>query len=222
MGIKRLLYLTCPLLLGYESTRWLANPNRGWSHFLNNCWSSHEFVIHYHSEESRAQWMVINVPPIMLIIEPIMVIIFWVRSPISFKHMSFWVSVLGATPNRIPLKYRRPNKKWNWTRVVYSKVSQVLLSYYGTWLFSYWLLWVKSTESVLLNLCVCDSIAEPSICAEVQWAGVWTGHLVTPSTTSCVVGVPLPWVLLFVSLRRVFSLWQVVKQHALFASDIVN
>ena len=74
----------------------------------------------------------------MFIIEPLMVIIFWARSPISFKHISFWVSVLGATPNHIPLKYRCPNKKWSWTRVVYSKVLQVLLSYHGTWLFSNW------------------------------------------------------------------------------------
>ena len=40
------LFLTNPLLLRYEtrvSTRWLANLNRGHSHFPRSFWSSHAF-----------------------------------------------------------------------------------------------------------------------------------------------------------------------------------
>ena len=35
-------------------------------------------------------------PPIMLAIEPRMSIIFWARSPISFKHMSFRYPLLES------------------------------------------------------------------------------------------------------------------------------
>ena len=40
-------------------------------------------------------------PTIMLIIEPRMVIIFWVRSPMSLNYMSFLASNLGAASNHI-------------------------------------------------------------------------------------------------------------------------
>ena len=36
------------------------------------------------------EWSYMPPPPIVLTIEPRMLSIFWARSPISFKHMSFW------------------------------------------------------------------------------------------------------------------------------------
>ena len=59
-----------------------------------------------------------NFHPIMLTIEPRMVIIFWACSPISFEGMYFWYPFLGDTPNHTPLIYRCPNKKCIWIRVV--------------------------------------------------------------------------------------------------------
>jgi hypothetical protein len=35
------------------SMRWLANPNRGHSHFSHEIWSSREYLIHYQSEDSH-------------------------------------------------------------------------------------------------------------------------------------------------------------------------
>ena len=46
---------------------------------------------------------------IMMIIEPKMVSIFWVDSPISFERMSFWVFARRPAPNHILLKYRCPS-----------------------------------------------------------------------------------------------------------------
>ena len=44
-------------------------------------------------------------------IEPRTVIIFWMCSPISFKHMSFWTSMLKAILKYMPLKYRYTSKE---------------------------------------------------------------------------------------------------------------
>ena len=40
----------------------------------------------------------VSLPLIVSIVKPRMVIVFWARSPISFKHMFFMVSILVATP----------------------------------------------------------------------------------------------------------------------------
>ena len=52
------LLLSSSLLLGYEthtiSTKWLANPNRGYSRFPHDFWSSYEYLIYYQSENSCA------------------------------------------------------------------------------------------------------------------------------------------------------------------------
>ena len=58
------------------SARWLANPNQGFSHFPHNCWNLYEYLILYQTEDLCAHEMVIWVVPIMLTIEPRMVIIF--------------------------------------------------------------------------------------------------------------------------------------------------
>ena len=34
------------------STRWLASPNQGLSHFHHNFWSSYEYLINFHNEDS--------------------------------------------------------------------------------------------------------------------------------------------------------------------------
>ena len=69
------------------STRWLANPNWGCSHFPQIPWSSYDYLIRHQSEDSHAHHILTKVPPIMLTIESRKV--FWACSPISFKHMSF-------------------------------------------------------------------------------------------------------------------------------------
>ena len=48
-----------------------------------------------------------------------MAIIFWTRSCISFKYMSFLYPSLGATPNYITLKFKCLNKKSKRKKVVY-------------------------------------------------------------------------------------------------------
>ena len=58
----------------------------------------------------------------MLTIEPKMGIMFCACSFNLFKAHVFWVSILGGTPNHIPLKYRCPNKKSNRIRVIYFKL----------------------------------------------------------------------------------------------------
>jgi hypothetical protein len=40
------------------STRWLAYPNQGCTHFPHNIWSLYEYIIHYQSEDSYAHQMV--------------------------------------------------------------------------------------------------------------------------------------------------------------------
>ena len=56
--------------------------------------------------------------PIMLTIESRMIIIFWTRILVSYKHV-FYKSVFGATPNHIPINYRRLIKISNWIRHVF-------------------------------------------------------------------------------------------------------
>ena len=58
------------------------------------------------NEDFLAHYMTIQVPPIMLIIEPRMVNLFWTSSPIPLKHMVFWVLVHNAAPNHKPLTWR--------------------------------------------------------------------------------------------------------------------
>jgi hypothetical protein len=70
---------------------WLANPSQGCSQFPRN---SHEFLIHYQSEDSCAHQMLIHILPIMLTIELRIVTIFWARYSISSKHVSFWDMIL--------------------------------------------------------------------------------------------------------------------------------
>ena len=102
------------------STKWLANPNRGHSHFPHDFWSSYEYL------NSLSKWRFFcslngHIVTLMtLIVEPRMFILFWTRSPTSFKHMmSLWYPFFEATPNHMPLKYRCSNKRSSWIRVVY-------------------------------------------------------------------------------------------------------
>ena len=87
------------------SMRWLANPNQGHSQFPHNLWSAYENPTHYESGDSCAHWMVILIPPIMLIISFRMTIIIWICGPISLNTCLF-VSILGASPKHKPRKYR--------------------------------------------------------------------------------------------------------------------
>ena len=65
--------------------RSLVNPNQGHNHFPHNLRNSHVYFIHYQSEYSHGHtW-----PPNLLMIDPRMVIIFWARSSMSLRHMSF-------------------------------------------------------------------------------------------------------------------------------------
>ena len=50
------------------SMTWLANPNRGRSHFPHNVWSLYEYTNLYQSEDFRAHYAHIG-PPITLTIE---------------------------------------------------------------------------------------------------------------------------------------------------------
>ena len=92
---------------------WLANPSWGCRHFPCDFWSSYEYLIHYQSEDSRANSM--------LTIELRVLIIFWARSPISFNHLSFWY----------PFKYRWLNKKSNSISSVYL-IPNWSLSFHGS------------------------------------------------------------------------------------------
>jgi hypothetical protein len=103
------------------SMKWVAHPNRGYSHFPHDFESSYEFL------NSLWKWRFLcslngHVVTLMtLIVEPRMFILFWTRSPTSFKHiMSLWYSLLK--PHQITchsLRYRCSNKKSSWIRVVY-------------------------------------------------------------------------------------------------------
>ena len=57
--------------------------------------------------------------PIMLHVEPRMVVIFWAHNPISFYTRGLLASILGATPNHRPLKQRCSIKISNQIRHVY-------------------------------------------------------------------------------------------------------
>ena len=46
-----------------NSPRWLANPNKGCSHFPHNFQSSYEYLIHCQSEDLNVHELVIQVPP---------------------------------------------------------------------------------------------------------------------------------------------------------------
>ena len=60
-------------------------------------------------------------PSIALTIGSRMVIVFWARSPISFRMYVFSVDVLGVTPNHIPLEHRCSIKRRNLTKHVYRR-----------------------------------------------------------------------------------------------------
>ena len=66
----------------------------------------------------------------------------------SFSNTCFLVSIVGATPNYVKLKYRCPTKKINWIRGVYLKLDWLLnLNHHNLCNFSkenILMLWIKS------------------------------------------------------------------------------
>ena len=71
------------------------------------------------------EWSFSPLPlPIILTIGSKRVTIIWACNPISCEDMSLLVSILGATPNHIPLKWKCPNKKNNWIHVVYLTLNE--------------------------------------------------------------------------------------------------
>ena len=115
-------YLTSPRIWKHKTcTKLLANQNQGCSHFPHSFQSSYEHLIHYHSEDSRACWLIVQVLSNVLIIKLKMVIIFWTHNPISFWTLLFLVSILGDTPNHIPLKYFgvQLRKRNRYSRIIY-------------------------------------------------------------------------------------------------------
>ena len=75
------------------STRWLANPNQGHSHFPYD----HVKILFIIKVKilMLVKWSYRS-PQIMPTIEPRMIIIIWARNPIIFKHKSFWYPFMEA------------------------------------------------------------------------------------------------------------------------------
>ena len=95
------------------STRWLANPDWGHSHFPHYFWSSCDYLINLINFWKWKFSSSLNGHidhPIILTIESRIAIIFWTCSPFSFNYMSFWYHFWRHT-NHISLKYRCPNKQ---------------------------------------------------------------------------------------------------------------
>ena len=137
-----------------SSRRW-ANLNQGRNHFPHSFWSSNEYFNHCQSEHCRAHWLVIYIPPIMLIIEPRMVINIWTHNPISFKMQICSVSVLGVAPNHLPLKYICLIKKNNRIGHVYITIVR---NYVGHQIDFLWstscLVWASNKHDNQHSLCL--------------------------------------------------------------------
>ncbi len=56
------------------STRWLANPNQGHSHFPHDYRCSYAYLIQYQGEDSHSHQILVQFSPIMLTIVSTMVI----------------------------------------------------------------------------------------------------------------------------------------------------
>jgi len=94
------------------------------TYFPHDVWSSYEYLVHCQSEDFLCLlYGHVCLYSIMLTIEPgIIYYIMSTRTPISLKHMSFLLSIIGATWNNIPLKHRCPVKINSQTRFVYLRV----------------------------------------------------------------------------------------------------
>ena len=72
---------------------------------------------------SLSKWRILSSlngsPPIILTIEPRMVIIFWAYNPVSFKHISFWYKHISWSHTWQHIKYRRLIKINNQIKHVY-------------------------------------------------------------------------------------------------------
>ena len=128
------------------STRWLANPNWGHSHFPYNLRNLHEtlFII-------KVKILVLINCLTMLIVEPKMVKRKLDNSPISFEYMSFFVPILGPTLNHIPRLWLREVNKLGVATFDYNHKHYIgvwgfrirvcmLLCWFAVWKFWVWLL----------------------------------------------------------------------------------
>ena len=81
--------------------RCVVNPNRGWGHFPHDVRSSYECFVHGWSGGVLVlmKWLYIRSSPIMLTIEPILVIMCWERSSIFFEHTSSWYMLVDPHRN---------------------------------------------------------------------------------------------------------------------------
>ena len=103
-------------------TRSLANSDWGCNHFSHNYWSSHEYLVHYESNDFCVHQMVI--PPhththqLCLLLSQKGYHILSMHSNLLCTHVIF-MSFLGITPNCIPLKYIRPINTNNQIRHIF-------------------------------------------------------------------------------------------------------
>lgn len=99
-------------LVGYEHpicVRRSSNPNWPHRHMFHDLWSSYGYLILFKVNILvLIEWSYIPSLPskIMLIIDLVMVSIFWGRNVVSFRHMFLWCKFFRSIPNYIPFKHR--------------------------------------------------------------------------------------------------------------------
>ena len=72
------------------STRWLANPNQGCSHFHHNFGSSYEYLIYINKVKIHVLIKWSYRPPHLCLLLSLELLSYFEHSPIFFNHMSFW------------------------------------------------------------------------------------------------------------------------------------
>lgn len=78
--------------------------NWGRSHSPHNLWSSYEYLIHYHNENKFSCSLNSHIgPPIIMTIEPGMVVIFGMYILVFFKHVSSFSYTFLASVSRITM-----------------------------------------------------------------------------------------------------------------------